>query len=332
MTGPYDIPVYHARDGNSMRPTSLRWGLIAGSAGAAPALPWELLLMPLRSAVNREPVDVGSRTWCRRGGDALHTRPRTNCTTAATIRNAPGAQKRRSTSREFAGAAAKATETGGRLIGVGMASYTEQSAHGTAEWVARGFLVVFGYEPALARFTAGWQVDPLCRHPEHMGRAWKRPLPRLPPSGTRHFQCRCHRPARRQLGITLGVGTFASRSMTMSGGAVSAPAQDPRGKNRSHRCSSVAGTTGHGRAGRRQSEFRRSERGLCRYRRSCLPASGALAGRRRTGARSQRRLSARARRETRCPMRRMPAPSPSTPVPATSRSSTTSFATTAAPW
>ena len=39
------------------------------------------------------------------------------------------------------------------MIGVGLASYTEQTAHGTAEWVARGLPVVFGYEPALARLT-----------------------------------------------------------------------------------------------------------------------------------------------------------------------------------
>src|SRR5690606_32199982 len=47
----------------------------------------------------------------------------------------------------------KRGEPDGRLIGLGVASYTEQSAHGTAEWVARGLPVVFGYEPALARFT-----------------------------------------------------------------------------------------------------------------------------------------------------------------------------------
>src|SRR5690606_17409463 len=39
----------------------------------------------------------------------------------------------------------------GRLIGVGFASFTEQTAHGCGEWVARGTPVIPGYESANAR-------------------------------------------------------------------------------------------------------------------------------------------------------------------------------------
>ena len=42
-------------------------------------------------------------------------------------------------------------EPDGRLIGVGFASFTEQTAHGCGEWVSRGVPVIPGYESATAR-------------------------------------------------------------------------------------------------------------------------------------------------------------------------------------
>src|SRR5262249_57585563 len=44
-----------------------------------------------------------------------------------------------------------AGESDGRAIGVGFAFYTEQSGHGTAEFVKRKFRVIPGYESANAR-------------------------------------------------------------------------------------------------------------------------------------------------------------------------------------
>jgi len=108
----------------------------------------------------------------------------------------------------------------GRLIGFGMASYTEQSAHGTAEWVARGLPVVFGFEPALARFTPDGKLILFVGIQNH-GQGLETTLAQV---------------AHQELGIPVedvivrhgdssvspyGMGTFASRSMTMAGGAVS---------------------------------------------------------------------------------------------------------------
>jgi carbon-monoxide dehydrogenase large subunit len=101
-----------------------------------------------------------------------------------------------------------------------MASYTEQSAHGTAEWVARGLPVVFGYEPALARFTPDGKLILFVGIQNH-GQGLETTLAQV---------------AHQELGIAVedvvvrhgdssvspyGMGTFASRSMTMAGGAVS---------------------------------------------------------------------------------------------------------------
>ncbi len=107
-----------------------------------------------------------------------------------------------------------------RLIGFGMSCYTEQTAHGTEEWVSRGLPAVFGYEPALARLTPDGKLV-LHVGVQNHGQGLETTL----------AQVACE-----ELGISVtdivvrhgdssvspyGMGTFASRSMTMAGGAVS---------------------------------------------------------------------------------------------------------------
>jgi carbon-monoxide dehydrogenase large subunit len=104
-------------------------------------------------------------------------------------------------------------------IGVGYATYLEQTAHGTAEWVQRGLPVVFGYEQAALQMTPDGMliIDvPIQNH----GQGLETTLAQV---------------ANEELGIDpahvvvrhgdtslapYGMGTFASRSMVMSGGAV----------------------------------------------------------------------------------------------------------------
>ena len=114
----------------------------------------------------------------------------------------------------------RGAEADGRLIGLGIACYTEQTAHGTAEWVARGLPVVFGFEPALGRFTPDGKLMLFVGIQNH-GQGLETTLAQV---------------AHEELGIPIadvivrhgdtatspyGMGTFASRSMTMAGGAVS---------------------------------------------------------------------------------------------------------------
>lgn len=104
-------------------------------------------------------------------------------------------------------------------IGIGYATYLEQTAHGTAEWVQRGLPVVFGYEQAELQMTPDGMliIDvPIQNH----GQGLETTLAQV---------------AYEELGIDpahvivrhgdtslapYGMGTFASRSMVMSGGAV----------------------------------------------------------------------------------------------------------------
>ena len=104
--------------------------------------------------------------------------------------------------------------------GVGYASFTEQTAHGSAEWVRRGGLIVPGYETATARMNPDGTLMLLVGIHSH-GQGMETTLAQV---------------AHEELGIhpdkvsvrfgdtaasPFGMGTFASRSMVMAGGAVS---------------------------------------------------------------------------------------------------------------
>jgi carbon-monoxide dehydrogenase large subunit len=218
MTGPYDIPVYHSRAisvATNKSPLGPYRGV--GRSGACFAI--ETLVDSVARAVNREPADVRIENMVR--PEAMPYKSATHklydsgdypeCATRA--RDTIGLTKIRARQTR--------PEPDGRLIGFGMASYTEQSAHGTAEWVARGLPVVFGYEPALARFTTDGKLILFVGIQNH-GQGLETTLAQV---------------AHQELGIPVkdvivrhgdssvspyGMGTFASRSMTMSGGAVSA--------------------------------------------------------------------------------------------------------------
>jgi carbon-monoxide dehydrogenase large subunit len=107
---------------------------------------------------------------------------------------------------------------GGRLIGIGFASYSEQTAHGTQEWKLRGTPVIPAFETATARMCADGSLELLVGIHSH-GQGMETTLAQI---------------ACQELGLTLddvivrygdtavspyGNGTFASRSIVMAGGA-----------------------------------------------------------------------------------------------------------------
>ena len=123
---------------------------------------------------------------------------------------------------DYAGIRARqgTAEPDGRLWGVGLASYTEQTAHGAAEWMRRGSPIIPGYESATARINPDGTLVLLVGIHSH-GQGLETTLAQV---------------AHEELGIhpdditvrfgdtgssPFGFGTFASRSMVMSGGAVS---------------------------------------------------------------------------------------------------------------
>jgi aerobic carbon-monoxide dehydrogenase large subunit len=110
-------------------------------------------------------------------------------------------------------------EPDGRLVGVGFAAFAEQTAHGAAEFVARGAAIIPGFESCTARMLPDGSVVLMVGIQSH-GQGLETTLSQI---------------AAHELGIdparisvrhgdtestAFGFGTFASRSMVMSGGAV----------------------------------------------------------------------------------------------------------------
>jgi carbon-monoxide dehydrogenase large subunit len=110
-------------------------------------------------------------------------------------------------------------EAGGRLVGVGFAAFAEQTAHGAAEFAARGAAIIPGFESCTARILTDGSVVLLVGIQSH-GQGLETALSQV---------------AAQELGIdparisvrhgdtestAFGFGTFASRSMVLSGGAV----------------------------------------------------------------------------------------------------------------
>jgi carbon-monoxide dehydrogenase large subunit len=217
MTGPYDIPVYHGRAitvCTNKAPLGPYRGV--GRTGACFAI--ETLIDAVARAVGRDPQEVRIANMVQPSampyrsvtGKLYDSGDYPECARRAIAAIEP----------EKVRARQKRGEPDGRLIGLGVASYTEQSAHGTAEWVARGLPVVFGYEPALARFTPDGKLILFVGIQNH-GQGLETTLAQV---------------AHQELGLPVsdvivrhgdsstspyGMGTFASRSMTMAGGAVS---------------------------------------------------------------------------------------------------------------
>jgi carbon-monoxide dehydrogenase large subunit len=107
----------------------------------------------------------------------------------------------------------------GRLIGVGMASFAEQSAHGAEEWVRRRTPIVAGYETATARLASDGTLTLLVAIHSH-GQGMETTLAQIA-----HEELGIHPDdISVQFGDTgvspFGMGTFASRSIVMGGGAV----------------------------------------------------------------------------------------------------------------
>lgn len=112
-----------------------------------------------------------------------------------------------------------AGESDGRRIGIGFAVYTEQSGHGAAEWMKRKSRIVPGYESATARMLPDGTMHLLVGIHNH-GQGLETSL----------AQIAAHELSLDPAAISVrygdtattpfGFGTFASRSIVFSGGAV----------------------------------------------------------------------------------------------------------------
>jgi aerobic carbon-monoxide dehydrogenase large subunit len=226
LRGPYRIPHYRASIctvATNKTPIGPYRGV--GRPGACFAI--ERTIDEVARAVGRDPVDVRIENMI-----APEQMPYTSVTGmnydsgdyAASVRlcaellNLPAVLVRQ-----------RQGEPDGRLIGAGFASFTEQTAHGAAEFAARGAAIIPGFESCTARILPDGSAMLMVGIQSH-GQGLETAL----------SQIVCEElgidPARISVrhgdteSTAFGFGTFASRSMVMSGGAVARASRTLRDK------------------------------------------------------------------------------------------------------
>ena len=216
LPGPYTIPHYRARTftvATNKTPIGPYRGV--GRPGACFAI--ERTIDEVARAVGRDPVDGAHREHDPARTDAV----RVGHGHALRQRRLPGqrAALRRTAEPATIRERQRQGEPDGRLIGIGFASFTEQTAHGAAEFASRGASIIPGFESCTARILTDGSVVLMVGIQSH-GQGLETAL----------SQIACEElgidPARISVrhgdteSTAFGFGTFASRSMVMSGGAV----------------------------------------------------------------------------------------------------------------
>ena len=113
----------------------------------------------------------------------------------------------------------------GRLVGLGLAVFTEQTAHTTQEFKQRGVPIVFGYETAKVRLDAsGTAVVSASIHDHGQGLETTLAQVAADRLGLDLEQVRVEYGDTEQ--VAYGAGTFASRSAVLAGGAVTKAADE----------------------------------------------------------------------------------------------------------
>ena len=106
----------------------------------------------------------------------------------------------------------------GRLFGIGLVAFTEQTAHGTQEFIQRGVPIVFGYETVRVRMDASGKAVVAASIHDH-GQGLETTLAQI----TADRLGLAIDDVRVQYGdtdrVAYGSGTFASRSAVLAGGA-----------------------------------------------------------------------------------------------------------------
>jgi len=118
----------------------------------------------------------------------------------------------------------KRGEPDGRLIGVGFASYCEQSAHGTSVFAAWGLSIVPGYDQAMVKITPDGGLEVrigVHNHGQGMETTMAQVANQILGIDVAKIQV-----MHGDTGLTpFSTGTYASRSMVMAGGAIAKACQ-----------------------------------------------------------------------------------------------------------
>ena len=216
LPGPYTIPNYRSRH-YTVATNKTPLGPYRGVGRPGACFVIERLVDEIARAVGREPNEVRTLNLVRPeqmpfatiGGLSLDNGDYpASVELCAELLDLPAVRARQ-----------QHREPDGRKIGVGFATFAEQTAHGAAEFASRGAAIIPGFESCTARVLTDGSVVLMVGIQSH-GQGLETVLSQV---------------AAEELGIdpgsisvrhgdtestAFGFGTFASRSMVMSGGAV----------------------------------------------------------------------------------------------------------------
>ncbi len=226
IPGPYDIRSYRCHS-YTVATNKSPIGPYRGVARPAACFTIERTIDEVAHAVGREPYIVRMENMVTEG--AMPYRSITNL--LFDNGNYAESVKRAVALIDLEGVRArqKLKEPDGRLIGVGFGSFTEQTAHGCGEWVSRGTPVIPGYESATARMMSDGSLMLMVGIVSH-GQGLETTLSQIAHQELSIDPMKvCVRHGDTQVS-PFGMGTFASRSMVMSGGAVAKACRGLRAK------------------------------------------------------------------------------------------------------
>jgi aerobic carbon-monoxide dehydrogenase large subunit len=216
LPGPYTIPNYRARAATvATNKTPLGPYRGVGRPGACFAI--ERTIDEVARAVGRDPTEVRALNMVRpeempfttvggmRFDNGDYPRSVRLC---AELLDLPAVRARQ-----------QQGEPDGRLVGIGFAAFAEQTAHGAAEFVSRGASIVPGFESCTARILPDGSVVLMVGIQSH-GQGLETTLSQIAAEELGIDPARISVRHGDTESTAFGFGTFASRSMVMSGGAV----------------------------------------------------------------------------------------------------------------
>lgn len=230
LPGPYDFPAYRCKT-FSVATNKPGFTPYRGVARPGVCFAMELTIDAIARAVGREPADVRRENLVQAA-----SMPYTNVTGKfydsgdypSSVDSALAAIDLADFRRRQAEARAQ-----GRYLGLGLATFTEQSAHGTKVFAAWGLPLVPGYEQAMVKITPSGSVE--VRSGNHsFGQGLETTLAQVAAEWLGV--------GLRRIAVTMGdtgltpysTGAYASRGMVMAGGAVSKAAEVLAGRVRRH--------------------------------------------------------------------------------------------------
>ena len=230
LPGPYDLPAYACRT-YSVATNKPAFTPYRGVARPGVCFVIELIMDAIARAVDRDPLDVRCLNLVQ--GSAM---PYTNITGKFYDSGDYPAAAREAARMIDAGQfreRQRAAKAEGRFIGLGFASFTEQSAHGAKVFGSWGLSVVPGYEQATVKLNPSGAVEVLSGN-HSFGQGLETTIAQV--------ACEWLNVDISRVRVLMGdtgrtpnsFGAFASRGMVMAGGAVSKAAEELARRIRLH--------------------------------------------------------------------------------------------------